>query len=142
MDRSNEQGAKSKANDLPGLIMRSTLEMTDIKARKYLYLKLVRSNLAYASQVLCPQSVQLIQNIEKMQRGASTRFIINLGFVTNIPYPSRLHNLYLLPITYWHEYLDIFILYKIINNILTTVLGWLYLDQESLEVKPTTIELN
>ncbi|CAB3982694.1 Hypothetical predicted protein [Paramuricea clavata] len=37
MDRSNEQGAKSKANDLPGLIMRSTLEMTDIKARKSIF---------------------------------------------------------------------------------------------------------
>ena len=45
---------KSKANKLLGLIRRSTLEMTDIKARKYLYLQLVRSNLAYASQVLYP----------------------------------------------------------------------------------------
>ncbi|CAB4028407.1 Hypothetical predicted protein, partial [Paramuricea clavata] len=37
---------KSKANKLLELIRRSTLEMTDIKARNYLYLQLVRSNLA------------------------------------------------------------------------------------------------
>ena len=117
---------KSKANKLLGLIRRSTLEMTDIKARKYLYLQLVRSNLAYASQVWCPQSVQLIENIEKVQRRA-TKFILNLGFVTNIAYPTRLHNLDLLPITYWHEYLDIFLLYKIINN-------YTYIDESARPV--------
>jgi hypothetical protein len=83
---------KPKANKFLGLIRRSTLEMTDLKARKYLYLQLVRSNLAYASQVWCPQSVQLIENIEKVQRRA-TKFIFNLGFVTNMPYRTRLHNL-------------------------------------------------
>ncbi len=75
----------------------------------------VRGNFAYASQVLCPQSVKLIENIEKVQRRA-TKFILNLGFMTNIPYADRLLNLDLLPITYWHEYLDLVLLYKIINN--------------------------
>jgi hypothetical protein len=68
---------KSKTNKLLGLIRRSILEMTDIKAKKYLYLQLVGSNLAYASQVWCPQSVQLIENIEKVQRRA-TKFILNI----------------------------------------------------------------
>ena len=107
---------KSKANKLLGLIRRSTLEMTDIKARKYLYLQLVRSNFAYIRiPSMVSTSVQLIENIEKVQRRA-TKFILNLGFVTNIPYSTRLHNLDLLPITYWHECLDIILLYKIINN--------------------------
>ncbi len=91
--------------------------LTNIKARKLLYLQLVRSNLAYASQVWCPQSVRLIQDleIEKVQRRA-TKFILNLGFISNVPYANRLHELDLLPITYWHEYLDLVLLYKIINN--------------------------
>ena len=74
---------RSKANRMLGLIRRSTLEMTDTKARKLLYLQLVRSNLAYASQVWCLQSVKLIENIEKVQRRA-TKFIVNLGFMTKI----------------------------------------------------------
>ena len=106
---------RSKGNRMLGLIRRSTMGMTDTKASKFLYIKLVRSDLAYSSQVWCPQSVKLIENIEKVQRRA-TKFILNLGFMTNIPYTDRLLNLDLLPITYWHEYLDLVLLYKIINN--------------------------
>ena len=103
---------RSKANKMLGFIRRSTMEMHDIGARKYLYLQLVRNNFAYASQVWSPQTVKLIENIEKVQRRA-TKYILNLGFITNVPYTTRLLQL---PLTYWHEYLDLVLLYKIING--------------------------
>ena len=89
--------------------------MTDIQARRSLCLQLVRSNFAFASQIWCPQSVELINDIEKVQRRA-TKFILSLGFLTDVPYSSRLKDLDLLPITYWHEFLDLVLLHKIINN--------------------------
>ena len=105
---------RSKTNQMLGLVRRSTIEMTDTNARKFLYLSLVRSNFSYASQVWCPQSVKLIEDIEKVQRRATNLF--NLGFVTNVSYTARLLQLDLLPVSYWHEYLDLVFLYKIINN--------------------------
>jgi hypothetical protein len=85
--------------------------MTVINARRLqaVYLQLVRSNFGYASQVWCPQSIKLIEDIEKVQRRA-TKYILNLGFTTNVSYITRLHQLELLPITYWHEYLDMVLL--------------------------------
>ena len=106
---------RSKANKLLGLIRRSTLELTDINARKFLYLQLVRSNFAYASQVWFPQTVKLVEDVEKVQRRA-TKYILNLGFLTDVSYESRLKDLDMLPMTYWHEYLDLILLYKILNN--------------------------
>lgn len=89
--------------------------MTDTRARRSLYLQLVPSNFAFASQVWCPQSIELIDDIEKVQRRA-TKFILNLVFATDVPYSWRLKYLDLPPITYWHQYLDLVLLYKIINN--------------------------
>ena len=106
---------RSKANQLLGLVRRSTMEMIDTNARKLLYFNLVRSNFSYASQAWCPQSAKLIEDIEKVQRRA-TKYILNLGFVTNVSYTVRLLQLDLLPVSYWHEYLDLVFLYKIINN--------------------------
>ncbi len=106
---------RSKANQMLGFIRRSTIEMHDVGARKYLYLQLVRNNFAYASQVWSPQTIKLIEDIEKVQRRA-TKYILNLGFITNVPYTTRLLQLDLLPLTFWHEYLDLVLLYKIING--------------------------
>jgi hypothetical protein len=117
---------RSKANQMLGLIRRSTAEMTVIKARRLLYLQLVRSNFCYASQVWCPQSIKLIEDIEKVQRRA-TKYILNLGFTTDVSYITRLHQLELLPITYWHEYLDMVLLYKLINN-------YTYIDESALPI--------
>ncbi len=57
---------RSKANQMLGLVRRSTMEMTDTNATKLL--SLVRSNFSNASQAWCPQSVKLIEDIEKAQR--------------------------------------------------------------------------
>ena len=40
---------------------------------------------------------------------------------------TRLHQLELLPITYWHEYLDMVLLYKLINN-------YTYIDESALPI--------
>ena len=117
---------RSKANQMLGLIRRSTAEMTVINARRLLYLQLVRSNFGYASQVWCLQSIKLIEDIENVQRRA-TKYILNLGFTTNVSYITRLHQLELLPITYWHEYLDMVLLYKLINN-------YTYIDESALPI--------
>ena len=106
---------RSKANQMLGLVRRSTIEITDTNARKLFYLNPVRSKFSYASQAWCPQSVKLIDDIEKVQRRA-TKYILNLGFVTNVSYTARLLQLDLLPVSYWHEYLDLVFLYKIIND--------------------------
>ena len=118
---------RSKANQMLGLVRRSTIKITDTNARKLLYLNLVRSNFSYASQAWCPQPVKLIEDIEGVQRRA-TKYILNLGFVTNISYIARL---FLLPVSYWHEYLDLVFLYKIINN-------HTYIDKSALPIIATS----
>ena len=52
-----------KANKMLGFVRRSTKEIHDVRARKSLC-----NNFAYASQVWSPQTIQLIENIEKVQR--------------------------------------------------------------------------
>ena len=68
----------------------------------------------------------LIEDIEKVQRRA-TKYTLNLGFVTNVSYTARLLQLDLLPVSYWHEYLDLVFLYKIINHLT-------YIDQSTLPI--------
>ncbi len=46
-----------------------------------------------------------------MQRRA-TKFILGLLFRTDIPYKRRLATLKMLPLCYWHEYLDVLFLFK------------------------------
>ena len=117
---------RSKANKTLGLIRRSTMEITDTNARRLLYLQLVRSNFSYATQAWCPQLVKLIEDVEKVQRRA-TKYILNLGFITDISYKTRLLQLDILPVSYWHEYLDLVFLYKIINNLT-------YVDERALPI--------
>ena len=55
----------------------------------------IRNNFAYASQVWSPQTIQLIENIENIKK--ATKYILNLGFITNVSHTSRLLQLNLLP---------------------------------------------
>ena len=72
------------------------------------------------------QLVKLIEDVEKVQRRA-TKYILNLGFITDISYKTRLLQLDILPVSYWHEYLDLVFLYKIINNLT-------YVDERALPI--------
>ena len=108
----------TKANKMLGFLRRAAMEITDVKIRRTLYLSIVRSTLGYATQVWSPQSIDLITRTERIQRRA-TKFILKLPFVCAETYKDRLITLKLLPITYWHEYLDIMFFYKAINNFVT-----------------------
>jgi hypothetical protein len=69
----------AKANKMLGYIKRSSLDIRNEKTRLGLYKTLVRSQLAYCTQVWSPQSVSLILQIENVQRRA-TRYILSLPF--------------------------------------------------------------
>ena len=100
------------------VLRRSAVKVCNTNARRCLYLCIVRSNLAYASQVWNPQSVQLLQDLERIQQRA-TKFILLLPFRTDTPYKSRLLTLKLLPLCYWYEYLDLILLYKVSQDLVS-----------------------
>ena len=97
---------------------RNTLFVKNTAARRALYLALVRSHFGYATQVWSPQSVELIKKLESTQRRA-TKYILNLLFSTAIDYKTSLQSLNLLPVSYWHEYLDLILFFKITHGLVT-----------------------
>ncbi len=64
--------------------------------------------------VWSPQSITLIHRAERVQRRA-TKFILNLPHLCSETYWERLISL--LPISYWHEYLDQMFLYKAVYGL-------------------------
>ena len=110
------QEVSFKANKMLGFVKRSSYDIYNQSVRKMLYLTLVRNQLAYGSQVWAPQTVNNILSLERIQRRA-TKFILLLPYQTDVSYKERLKILGILPITYWHEYLDLVYLFKcIISN--------------------------
>ena len=110
------QEVSFKANKMLGFVKRSSYNIYNQAVRKMLYLTLVRNQLAYGSQVWAPQTVNNILSFEGIQRRA-TKFILSLPYQTDVSYKERLKILGILPITYWHEYLDLIYLFKcIVNN--------------------------
>ena len=77
------------ANGMLGFLRRSAFETHDQRARKLLYLSLVRSNLEYCSQMWAPQAANLILDIERIQRRA-TKFIPSLPYRSEVSYEQRL----------------------------------------------------
>ena len=72
---------------------------------------MVRSQLSYFTQVWSSQSLSLILQVENVQRRA-TRYISSLPFMSGTSYKERLLKISSLPLSYWHEYLDMVYLYK------------------------------
>ncbi len=95
----------TKATRMLGYVRRSTLNIQSMVVRRVLYLTLVRSQLCYGSQVWAPQSVTMIKCTERVQRRA-TKYILDLPFRTDTSYKQRLLLLNLLPLCFWHEFLD------------------------------------
>ena len=101
---------------MPGFVKRTAQDIHDLRIRKILYLTMVCSQLAYCSQVWAPQTINNILTIERLQRRAS-KFILSLPYQTSISYKERLITIGIIPVCYWHEYLDMVYLYRcIINN--------------------------
>jgi hypothetical protein len=88
-----------------GFIKRSTRTIKNFKVRRTLYITLVRSQMGYATQVWSPQTIGLIARLERVQRRAS-KYILDLPFLCESSYTQRLIDLVFLPLSYWHEYLD------------------------------------
>ena len=110
----NQQCAR--ANKELSYIRRNTRTIHNTTTRRTIYLALVRSHLGYATQVWTPQSVELLTKGERIERRA-TKFILNLPFTCSVDYTSILQALQLLPICYWHEYLDMVYFFKVIHGL-------------------------
>jgi hypothetical protein len=99
----------AKANNLPGFLRRSAMEIKNPNTRRTLFLAIVRPALCYATQVWSPQSIELVRKIERVQRRAS-KFILKLPFICTESYKDRLMSINLLPVSYsleLVEYLDL-----------------------------------
>ena len=98
----------SKAYRSFGLLRRVFSNSHSIKAKKNLYISIVRSNLLYCSPLWRPYLIKDILNLERIQRRAS-KYI--LGDYTS-DYKTRLIKLNLLPLMYIYELLDILVFIK------------------------------
>ena len=108
----------AKASKTLGYVRRSTFDITDAAARRTLYLTLVCTQLLYGSQIWAPQTINLIQRTERLQRRA-TKYILNLNFCCDTSYNQKLLLLDLLPLCYWHELLDMVLFYKLTHRLMT-----------------------
>ena len=108
----------AKANKLLGFLRRTTLDIGSVRTRRTLYQAVVRPALGYATQVWCPQTVKLIEKLERIQRRA-TKYILGLPFLCAESYKERLLSTDLLPLCYWHELLDLVFFYKATHGLVT-----------------------
>ena len=100
----------SKAQKMLGFLHRTSDPCFSIKARRCLYLSLVRSNLGYASEVWCALSGKNLRMVKGIQR-RETKFI--LGYHNPYQaYKDRLLALKLLPVCYWHEIKDLVFFFR------------------------------
>ena len=104
-----------KANRNLWLIKRTLGYLAPTKAKKLLYVSLVRSILEYASQLWNPSGIKNIKIIESIQRRA-TKYILNISYPINIPYISRLAQTNLMPLSYRREILDLNFIHQGING--------------------------
>ena len=96
----------SKANKMLGVLKRTCTQLTDMKARRTLYLTHVKSQLCYATEVWSPvNNIQLSKCIERVQRRA-TRWI-TMSRRGELSYKERLLALDLLPLTFDREVKDL-----------------------------------
>ena len=106
----------AKASKLLGFVRRASRYIQSTQTRRTLYLSIVRCHLGYATQVWSPQSIGLLKRVENVQRRA-TKLILKLPFRCDVTYKTRLQLTNLLPVSHWHEFLDIVFFYKAVNNL-------------------------
>ena len=114
----------AKASKLLGFVRRASRYIQSTQTSRTLYLSIVRCHLGSATQVWSPQSIGLLKRVENVQRRA-TKLILKLPFRCDVTYKTRLQLTNLLPISYWHEFLDIVFFYKAVNNLV-------FIDSEAL----------
>ena len=97
-------GIISKSNKLLGLLKRTCPLLTDTRVRRSLYLSLVKSHLAYGSEIWSPNNNYLKAILGCVQRRA-TRWILASKTWWNI-----------LPLTYDREIKDLVFFFKSVNG--------------------------
>ena len=85
-----------------------------VRARRLLYLALVRTHLDYASEAWSGQSLNITSAIERVQRRA-TNYILGIPS-RSVPYKEHLSRTNLLPLTYWHEIKDLLFIHGCLNG--------------------------
>ena len=70
--------------------------------------------------------MSLIRQVEKR----ATKYVLNLPFRCDTTYNQRLELLNLLPLCYWHEFLDMVTFYKLTHDIMT-------IDKDLLQSSPS-----
>ena len=100
-----------KANRNLWFIKRTVGPNAPIKAKKTLYLTLVRSILEYCSIIWSPITKQNLRHLESIQRRA-TQFITNMYYQSGATYQERLLASNLIPLSYRREILDCGFLHK------------------------------
>ena len=111
------ESQSTKTNQILGYVKRTTKNLKSLTTGRTIYLTIVRAHLGYATQVWAPQTVEQIRKIERVQRRA-TKYILHLPFYSDVSYKDRLIQCNLIPLTYWHEYLDMVFFFKLINNLI------------------------
>jgi len=102
----------SKAYKYLGLLRRAFSNCHSIKAKKNLYVTLVRSQLTYCSQLWNPYLIKDTTALEKVQRQA-TKFILK-DYISD--YRTRLLKLDLLPLMYILDFYDIMFFIKALKQ--------------------------
>ena len=115
----------AKANKLLEFVRRVSWYIQSPQTHRTLYLSIVRCHLGYETQVWSPQSIGLLKRVENVQRRA-TKLMLKLLFRCDVTYKT-LQLTHLLPISYWHEFLDTVFFYKAVNNLV-------FIDSEALPV--------
>jgi hypothetical protein len=110
------ESQSTKANQILGYV-KTTKNLKSLTTRRTIYLTIVRAHLGYATQVWAPQTVEQIRKIEWVQRRA-TKYILHLPVYSDVSYKDRLIQCNLIPLTYWHECLDMVFFFKLINNLI------------------------
>ena len=86
----------AKDNKLLSFLRRTTLDISSVRTHRTLYLAVVHPALGYTTQVWSPQTVKLIDKLERIQRRA-TKYILGLPFLCA---ESLQKNAFSLPIYY------------------------------------------
>ena len=102
----------SKSYTMLGLLRRTFFNTSCIRAKRILYLSLVRSKILYCSQLWRPHLITDIKSLETVQRRA-TRFILK---DTSLNYKERLLNLKILPLMMEYEINDVIFFVKCIKQ--------------------------
>ena len=98
-----------------GFLRRNCSRHLPLDTQRTLYVCFVRSHLTYACQVWSPissGSLYIMQSVERVQRRATSLIMRN----PELSYKSRLLGLKLLPLSYFHEYLDLLFLFRCLKG--------------------------